>query len=118
MKRLTMIVVLALGVVLGFNANAEGGKERPEPPSFSEIDSNTDLLISREEMEAAMSARMGDRGPRRGRGGDPEERFNRLDSDGDGYLNEAEFEAARAKFEERRGHHRRRGDCDEESSET
>ncbi len=118
MKKLMTIVALTLGMILAFNASADGDKQRPEPPSFTEIDSNADQLISREEMEAVMEARAGDRRPRCGDGRDPEARFNRVDEDGDGYLNEAEFDAARAKMEERRGHHHRRGDCDKQDADT
>jgi hypothetical protein len=117
MKKLMTIVALTLGMILAFNASADGDKQRPEPPSFTEIDSDADQLISREEMEAAMEARVGDRAPRRGGGRDPEGRFNRVDEDGDGYLNEAEFDAARARMDERRGRHHRRGDCDEQDTD-
>ena len=117
MKILMTILALTLGVILAFNASANGDKQRPEPPSFTEIDSNADLLISREEMQAAMEARVGDRGPRRGRGPDPEARFDHVDEDGDGYLNEAEFDAARTKMEDRRGRRQRHRDCDEEAPE-
>lgn len=118
MKTLIMILTLTVGLTLAFNASAKGDKQRPEPPSFTEIDSNADQLISREEMEAAMQSRVGDRGPRRGDGPDPEARFNRADEDGDGYLNEAEFDAAHAKMEERRGRHHRRRDCDEQDADS
>ena len=118
MKKVMTIVVLTLSMSLAFNASADGDKQRSEPPSFAEIDSNADQLISREEMEAVMEARVGDRAPRRGGGRDPEARFNRIDEDGDGYLNAAEFDSARAQMEECRGRHHRRGDCDEQDADT
>lgn len=118
MKKRKTIVALALGMFLAFNASAEEGKQQPQPPSFTEIDSNADQLISREEIEAAMEARVGDRGLRRGGGRDLEGRFNRVDEDGDGYLNEAEFDAARERIEGRRGRHHRHGDCDKPDADT
>ncbi|MCH9693595.1 MAG: hypothetical protein K0U72_03720 [Gammaproteobacteria bacterium] len=118
MNKLILTAVVAASAILVLEASADGGKKWPGPPSFVEIDSNADQLISREEMLAAMQARLEERGQRRGPAGDPEERFSRVDEDGDGYLNEAEFDAARAKMEERRGHRRRRGDCDDKDSES
>lgn len=112
MKRLTTIMVLIIGLAFIGGANAGDRSERPDPPSFADIDSNSDQLVSREEMEVFVREN-GRKGGHEGRrGGDPEKRFDRADTDGDGYLSEAEMDAVREKmagYRDRRHHH---GDCD------
>ena len=101
MKRMARLAIVILGV--GFISLAFAGDEanRPEPPSFSDIDVNDDALISQDEFQSFMESRRGDRGGRqRPHGG----RFNpveRADIDGDGYLNEEEFNAMRENMRNR-----------------
>ena len=102
---------LAIGLGLSFGASAGDKADRPALPSFSEIDENSDQLISREEIEAAMLAAGRAQRARVRDGGDRPDRFAYADSDGDGYLNESEFAAVREKMEERRARFRKLHDC-------
>ncbi len=105
-------LAIAFGLSLGVNAADRSG--RPVPPSFSEIDENSDQLISREEIEAAMQAMGRDRRGRADSDGDRPDRFARIDTDGDGYINESEFAVAREKMQDRRARHHKQRDCDGE----
>ncbi|HNP66059.1 MAG TPA: hypothetical protein PKH39_19175 [Woeseiaceae bacterium] len=95
-------ILIVLGVAI--DANAEDKGERRGPPSFAEIDTNADSLISMDEIEAHKASRghkgKGDKKHKEGK--DPQARFNKVDADGDGYWSEAEFDAAREKMRERR----------------
>ena len=95
-------ILIVLGVAIDANAGEKG--ERRGPPSFAEIDSNSDSLVSFDEIEAHKASRghkgKGDRKHKEGK--DPQARFNKVDADGDGYWSEAEFDAAKEKMRERR----------------
>ncbi len=112
MKQLTTAMVLMIGLAFAYGASAEGRDERPPPPSFADIDGNSDQLVSQEEMESFMQEIGRKGGPRRGPGRDPERRFDRADADGDGYLSESEFDVAQEKMAEHRGRRHHRDDCE------
>lgn len=61
---------------------------------FARADSNRDGFVTREEIQARVEARRGQRQERRGER--RERRFEQLDSNNDGVLSRAEFEAPRA----------------------
>ncbi len=95
-------ILIVLGVAIDANAGEKG--ERRAPPTFADIDTNADSLISFDEIEAHKASRgnkgKGDKKHKEGK--DPQARFNKVDADGDGYWSEAEFDAAREKMRERR----------------
>lgn len=110
-------ILIALGFAIDANAGEKG--ERRAPPTFAEIDTNADSLISFDEMEALKASRgherKGDRKPKEGK--DPQSRFNKVDADGDGYWSEAEFDAAREKMRERRHKHHKRDKAKKDESQ-
>ena len=101
MKSIRAAIIALVGVACTSLALAEGGF-RPQPPSFADLDTNGDSLISREELQNARKGMPGGRGGERKvpEGGefDP---IAMADADGDGYLNEDEFDALREKMRER-----------------
>ena len=107
MRQITVLsaaILVALGFAIDANAGDKG--ERRSPPSFAEIDTNADSLLSFEELQA-MKANRGHKGKRKNKEGkDPQKRFNKIDTDGDGYVSEAEFDVAREKMREKRREHR------------
>lgn len=111
MKQITLVsaaVLIALGFAIDANAGDRG--ERRGPPSFADIDTNADSLLSLEELQAMKESR-GHKGKGKRKhkeGKDPQERFNKIDTDGDGYWSEAEFDAAREKMREKRREHRQK----------
>lgn len=113
-------ILVALGVAIDADAGDKG--ERRGPPSFADIDTNADQLLSFEEMEAMKASRghkgKGDRKQKEGK--DPQERFNKIDTDGDGFLSVAEFDTARENMREgRKNRHKRhkRDASDDESQD-
>jgi hypothetical protein len=112
MKQLTSVTVMAIVLCIAGGANAYDGEGRPVPPTFEEIDANSDQLISRDEIQTFMQDRMSKRGGQGhpGRGG--EGRFGRADTNGDGFIDPNEFTAVQEKMLERRGAHHRRGGCE------
>ena len=115
----TAAILVALGVAIDADAGEKG--ERRGPPSFADIDTNADQLLSFEEMEA-MHANMGRKGKgerKQKEGKDPQARFNKIDTDGDGFLSVAEFDTAREKMRERRKerHKRHKKDAADDESQ-
>ena len=112
-------ILIVLGVAIDANAGDKG--ERRGPPSFAEIDTNADSLITMDEIEAhkASRAHKGNGDKKHKEGKDPQARFNKVDTDGDGYWSEAEFDAAREKMRERRQerHKRHKRDHVEDESQ-
>ncbi len=105
-------VLVVLGVAIDANAGDKG--ERRGPPSFAEIDTNADTLISFDEMEALKASRGHKANRRHKEDKDPQTQFNKVDTDGDGYWSEAEFDAARDKMREHRQKRRdKRAEADE-----
>lgn len=113
MRQLTTTAALAIGLCISVGVGAHGGEDRPVPPTFSEIDTNSDQLISRDEIQSVMQNRASERGgrSRSGRGGTG--RFERADTNGDGFIDESEFAAVQAKMSERRGRYRGHGGCED-----
>ncbi len=107
MKTLALMAALSATLVASI---ANAGDERRGPPTFSEIDTNDDALISQEEMAAFAERRMSERGIAVPEGGFKLNPVERADADGDGYLSEAEFDEliSRARqFRQNRGADRR-----------
>jgi hypothetical protein len=99
----TCSLLMLSGVVL-FDSLALAGEPpaMPDPPTFSELDANGDLLITEEEFRSFMEQRFAER--QDGRRGPPGGRFNpieRADTDGDGALNEQEYQQMMERMLER-----------------
>ena len=113
MKWISIGSVAAIVLVSCFAIADEN--DRPDfQPEFSEIDTNDDLYISKEELEEhfvrirsavgrGFEGRRGNRMPGGGRKDRMAQLFDDADSDGDGLLNEYEFEEMRASIQESRG---------------
>ncbi len=87
----TLALLAALSATLVVSIASAGDKDRM-PPSFGEIDTNDDALISQEELAAFAERRMAERGVAVPPGGFKLNPVERADTDGDGYLSEAEFD--------------------------
>jgi hypothetical protein len=99
------ILVTLAGLGLAATALAHDEIRERDRPTFEDIDTNTDMLISPDEIEAFRQSRIGDRVENARR--PKTSRLQRADADGDGYVNQAEFDALRDQVREGRGRHRR-----------
>ena len=93
--------VSALTTLLAVSAAAHAGDSRPTPPSFADIDTNNDALISSDEFAAFAAARAEERGVQAPPGRRSFNPVERADADGDGYLNEVEFDALMQRMRDR-----------------
>jgi len=62
-------------------------------PSFESIDTNNDMLLSSDEIEAFMQSRRHERGEHQRSESQRRSRLEQVDTDGDGFVNESEFNA-------------------------
>lgn len=116
----TGLVAMVISLGLASTAIAGEHERKHTPPSFADIDSNDDALISDEEFQAFVQKKRDEMAERDGRGRGPR-RMNPVeiaDEDGDGYLNESEFDSLRDRMKERHGRRFGRNRDADETDET
>jgi hypothetical protein len=91
-----MLVLVGLGMTtLALASDDVNSRSRP---SFESIDTNKDMLLSSDEIEAFKQSWRENSGEPRRCGSQRPSLFETADTDGDGYVNESEFDAFRERM--------------------